>query len=127
MSDETRGSPRASRMLPDAANLDWLRKQAKRHLEGLRQTNPDAQLSDAQFAVAKEYGFASWRALKAHIDSLTLDGQLFAAARSGDVRQMTALLDEQPDKLRTREKPYGWTLLHAAAQKGQLAVVDLLL
>src|SRR6202035_4964913 len=31
----------------------------------------------------------SWRALKAHIDSLTAAGQLFDAARKGDVRRLT--------------------------------------
>ena len=73
----------ASVPLPDAPSLDWLRKQAKRRLDELRKTNPDAQLADAQFDLAKQYGFSSWRALKAHIDSLTVDGQLFEAARHG--------------------------------------------
>ena len=80
MSEETAES--ASAPLPDAPNLDWLRKQAKRRLDELRRTNPDAQLADAQFDLAKQYGFSSWRALKAHIDSLTVDGQLFEAAPS---------------------------------------------
>ena len=80
--------------LPDTPNLDWLRKQAKRRLLELRDANPNAQLSDAQFDLARQYGFASWRALKAHIDSLTVDGQLFDAARNGDVDTMTALLDK---------------------------------
>jgi hypothetical protein len=63
--------------LPDSPNLDWLRKQAKSRLGELRLTNPEARLSDAQFALAKEYGFSSWRALKAHVDSLTVEGRLF--------------------------------------------------
>ena len=74
----------ASLPLPDAPSLAWLRKHAKRHLTELRKTNPDAQLSDAQFDLAKQYGFSSWRALKAHVDSLSVDGQLFEAARNGD-------------------------------------------
>ena len=82
--------------LPDAPNLDWLRKQAKRRLEELRASNPAAQLADAQFALAKHYGFSSWRALKAHIESLTVDGQLFNAARNGDVDTLAALLDKHP-------------------------------
>ena len=49
--------------LPDNPNLDWLRKQAKRRLTELRNANPSAQLADAQFDLAREYGFASWRAL----------------------------------------------------------------
>src|SRR5262245_33525818 len=113
--------------LPDAPNLDWLRKQAKRRLLELREANPNAQLSEAQFDLAKEYGFSSWRALKAHIDSLTLDGQLFDAARKGDINRLTTLLDDHPDKLHARSKPYEWSLLHAAAHQGHLSAVDLLL
>ena len=127
MPDETRGSEPASLSLPDAANLDWLRKQAKHRLQEMRRSRPEAKLADAQFALAREYGFTSWRALKAHVDSLTLDGQLFAAARGGDVRRLAALLDEHPLKLSVREPPYGWTLLHAAAHRGQLGAVELLL
>jgi len=126
MSEETLGSASAA-SLPDAPNLEWLRKQAKRRLAELRRTNPDAKLADAQFDLAKRYGFASWRALKSHIDSLTVDGQLFDAARRGDVDRLVTLLDAHPDKLRAGEKPYEWTLLHAAAHTGQLAVVNELL
>src|SRR5262245_31729764 len=102
--------------LPENPNLDWLRKQAKRRLETLRETQPTAKLADAQFELAKQYGFASWRALKAHVDSLTLDGQLFEATKHGDLARLTALLEEHPDKLHARSRPYEWTLLHQAAQ-----------
>jgi hypothetical protein len=54
--------------LPERPDLDWLRKQAKHRLEEIQKTNPDAQLADAQFALAKELGFSSFRALKTHID-----------------------------------------------------------
>jgi len=54
--------------LPERPNLDWLRKTAKDRLAQLRATNPNAKLSDAQLAVARENGFSSWRALKAHVD-----------------------------------------------------------
>ena len=113
--------------LPEHPDLDWLRKQAKRRLAELRQSNPDAQLADAQFALAQEHGFASWRALKAHIDGLTLDGRVLAAARDGDVAKLSALLAEHPDKLHVRSKPYDWPLLHEAAKARQLAMVDYLL
>src|SRR5262245_5113423 len=106
--------------LPDNPSLDWLRKQAKRRLEELHKTNPAAQLADAQFDLAKEHGFTSWRALKAHIDSLSLDGQLVQAAKAGDVEGLTKLLDAHPEKLQLRTPPYEWTLLHAAAHAGQL-------
>src|SRR5689334_9562105 len=108
MSEQTPKS--ASLSLPDAPNLDWLRKRAKERLEELRASNPDAQLADAQFDVAKQYGFSSWRALKAHVDALTVDGQLFEAARTGDVDTLVRMLDEAPERLHVRARPYEMTL-----------------
>ena len=122
MSAET---PRSA--LPDSPNLEWLHKQAKRRLDELRTANPAAKLAGAQLELARQYGFSSWRALKAHVDSLTLDGQLFAAARSGDSATLAALLDRHPAKLQIRAQPYGMSLLHLAATHGNLAAVDLLL
>jgi ankyrin repeat protein len=127
MSDPIPGSASDSLSLPDAPNLDWLRKQAKRRLGELRKANPATRLADAQLDVARQYGFSSWRALKAHIDSLTVDGRLFEAARNGEVDTLSGLLDQHPEKLQVRNKPYEHTLLHLAASTGQLAVVDLLL
>jgi ankyrin repeat protein len=127
MSERTPESASGARSLPDTPSLDWLRKQAKRLLPELRKIDPTAQLADAQFELAKSYGYSSWRALKAHVASLTVEGQLFDAARKGDVERLTALLDAHPDALHAREKPYAWTLLHAAAHTGHLAAVELLL
>lgn len=58
---------------------------------------------------------------------LTVDGQLFNAARNGDVGALAALLDKHPDKLHVRQGPYEGTLLHAAATNGHFSTVDLLL
>ena len=113
--------------LPDAPNLQWLRKQAKQRLKEIRHANHDAKLADAQLDVARRYGFASWRALKAHVDSLTIDGQLFDAARTGDAGKLGGIIDKHPDKLHVRNMPYEHTLLHVAAHNGQIKVVDLLL
>ena len=85
MSDQTNGSAPAPLSLHDAPNLDWLRKQAKRRLQELQKIASQAKLADAQFDLARQYGFASWRALKAHIDSLALEGKLFDAARKGEL------------------------------------------
>ncbi len=60
-------------------------------------------------------------------DDGRLDGQLFDAVKKGDVDRLNALLGEHPEKLQARNQPYEHTLLHHAAQEGQLAVVDLLL
>lgn len=127
MAEQTSGPASNPLSLPDAPNLDWLRKQAKRRLAELRKTNPAAKLADGQFDLAKQYGFSSWRAIKAHIDSLTIEGQLFEAAQKGDAKVMTALLEAHPEKLLARNQPYEHTLLHVSASAGQLAVVDLLL
>lgn len=127
MAEQTPGPASAPLSLPDAPNLEWLRKQAKRKLGELRKANPAAKLADAQLDLAKEYGFPSWRALKAHIDSLTVDGQLFDAARKGDVGVLTGFLNQHPEKLQARNQPYEHTLLHVAAFAGQVAIVDLLL
>jgi hypothetical protein len=59
-----------SRDLPARPNLDHLRKQAKTALRAMREHQADATLSDAQHAVAREYGFASWPKLKAHLEAL---------------------------------------------------------
>src|SRR5205085_9634589 len=113
--------------LPDAPSLEWLRKQAKHHHNELLKTDSKAKLAEAQFDLARQYGFPSWRALKAHVDSLTIDGQLFDTARKGDVDKLKTLLDRNPDRLYIRTKPYEHTMLHVAAQNGHLRVVELLL
>jgi hypothetical protein len=56
-----------SRDLPATPNIEHLRKQAKDLLNELQRDNPAAQLSDAQHAIAREHGFASWPKLKAHV------------------------------------------------------------
>src|SRR5215213_3172461 len=106
MSDETPASARPALSLPESPDLHWLRKSAKRLLTELRKTNPAARLADVQFDLARQYGFSSWRALKAHVDSLTVDGRMFDAASKGDARGLAALLDEHPEKLDARALPY---------------------
>ena len=108
----------AALSLPDSPNLEWLRKAAKRRLDELRAANPRARLAEAQLELARRYGFPSWRALKAHIELLSVDGQLFDAAKRGDTGRLGALLDAHRDKLGVRDQPYQHTLLHAAAQAG---------
>lgn len=56
--------------LPARPDLDWLRRRAKERLAQLKTARPGARLAEAQLALAREHGFASWRALKAHVDAL---------------------------------------------------------
>jgi ankyrin repeat protein len=113
--------------LPDRPNLAWLRKHAKARLAELRRQNPGARLADAQFEVAKEYGFSSWRALKEHCDAITLDGQIIEAARNGHAGRLARLLDAHPDKLELKVPPYEASLLFPAAQSGNIDAVEVLL
>lgn len=116
-----------AKTLPARPSLDWLRKAAKDHLADLRAHEPAARLHQAQLDIARDYGFASWRSLKAHIDSRSLDGQVVAAALSGDAAMLGQLLAAHPRKLSLTGGPWNAPLLHLAAERGHLDCVDLLL
>ncbi len=57
--------------LPATPILVWLRQTAKQQRAALRAGQPDTKLhAGPACGFAHDYGFASWRALKAHIDSI---------------------------------------------------------
>jgi catechol 2,3-dioxygenase-like lactoylglutathione lyase family enzyme len=116
-----------AKTLPERPNLDWLKKAAKDRLAGLRVQDPSARLHQAQLDIARDYGFASWRALKAHVDARSLNGQVVAAALAGDVVALGRLLQAHPRKLALTGGPWNAPLLHLAAERGHLDCVDLLL
>lgn len=87
--------------LPERPNLDWLRKTAKQSLQQLRETQPQATLADAQLALARAYGFPSWRKLKQHIaGSAQFDDDtvkaFFELIGSGQLDAVRAQLAESP-------------------------------
>jgi ankyrin repeat protein len=133
---EREGRDRGPIDLPANPSLEWLRKRAKQMLRELRDTQPEAQLADAQLAVARSHGFASWRKLKTFVDAVNGHGDAVRrAVREGDVASLVALLDDDPelvdagDDLEDRERPSderGMTLLHVAVAANQAAIVDLL-
>ena len=107
---------KATSHLPERPSLQQLRKQAKELLQQLRSGDPSATarllkykttvadpiLADAQFALAREYGFESWPKLVHHIQaSQTPDLQqhqriaedLVAAYNSADAEVLTRLND----------------------------------
>ncbi|MEG8235393.1 DUF1835 domain-containing protein [Pseudomonas orientalis] len=51
-------------------NLEQQRKRAKELLRHLKREDPNANLSQAQWQIAKALGFSSWPKLKAHVDAL---------------------------------------------------------
>jgi ankyrin repeat protein len=84
--------------LPARANLEHLRNEAKQLLKDLRRTTPDATLAAAQLKVARSYGFASWRKLKAYVDALHDSGpRLINAVQAGDLAAIGAVLDRCPE------------------------------
>lgn len=94
-----------SQALPARPNLDWLRKTAKQQLHELRKTNSDAKLAGAQLALARQYGFRSWRALKAEVDrlqALASSGEqsiaaLLRAVGTGQIDTVRAMLAATPE------------------------------
>jgi hypothetical protein len=89
LSTEPNGAPQA---LPDPPNLRHLKDQAK----DLLKVAKAASLADAQFQIARLYGFASWPKLKAHVDSLEEVGQLKQAIDSNDFARVKALMTRNP-------------------------------
>ncbi len=85
-------SPEESRPLPDRPNLRHLKDQAK----DLLKTGGAESLTDAQFKIARLYGFASWPKLKAHVDSLEEIGKLKLAIDSNDIESVKALMIRNP-------------------------------
>jgi ankyrin repeat protein len=129
-----------SRPLPLRANLEWLKKRSKQRLSSLRARDPNAKLSEAQLTIAREYGFPSWRKLKAHVELVRekLDAvvppdvlrraanetvatddpdltKLFTAVDAGELQLVTDLLTRRP-ALASAQGPDGQTPLHMAAQ-----------
>ncbi len=86
----------ATRALPDRPNLRHLKDQAK----DLLKEGDAASLADAQFKIARLYGFESWPKLKAHIDSVISNeaesGQLKQAIDSNDLDRVKTLMTRNP-------------------------------
>ena len=112
------------RSLPDRPNLDHLRNEAKALLRDAQRGDAtalrrfaalpavanlsldaraaaDIALHDAQSAVAREYGFPSWNALREEVEARTLSfdaavGQFVRAATGGASRRAERLLRLYP-------------------------------
>ena len=78
--------------LPDRPNLRHLRGQAK----DLLKAGAAASLADAQFQIARLYGFASWPKLKAHVESFEEIGQLKQAIDTNDLARVQTMMMRNP-------------------------------
>jgi ankyrin repeat protein len=89
MSTEPNGAPQA---LPNRPNLRHLKDQAK----DLFRAGRAASIADAQFQIARLYGFGSWPKLKAHIQSLEQVGQLKYAIDTNDFTRVQTMMTRNP-------------------------------
>lgn len=140
-----------SRTLPERANLEYLTKQAKDLLkdakagdaiarEQLRAWGPPGaaespKLADCQHALAREFGFASWPKLRAHVQALGATDPMEALAAALKTRQampVAEVLSRFPSvKARLDEAvpggAFGATPLIVAVEQANHELVDLLL
>ncbi len=84
--------PGAPRSLPESPDLRHLKQQAK----DLLKAGSAESLTEAQFKVARSYGFTSWPKLKAHVDSSKQQGQLKEAIDRDDVETVCQLMTQYP-------------------------------
>ena len=82
----------APRPLPERPNLRHLKDQAWELLK----SGQAASLADAQFQIARLYGFASWPRLKEHVDSLEELGMLKHAIDTNDFAGVRTLMTRNP-------------------------------
>ena len=89
-------SPQELRPLPERPNLRHLKEQAK----ALMQAGRAESLTKAQFQIARQYGFASWPRLKAHVESVEASlrevAELKQAIDSNDLKRVKALMNHNP-------------------------------
>src|SRR5690349_5292722 len=149
-----------SKSLPERPSLEQLKKQAKELFRSLQSRAPEAaqrvrefhpehskltdlqfaqtefSLADAQLVLAREYGFASWARLKAHVATLAAvpDPALaLQAAILGDDTARVADLLKQFHSLKERLNEalpnygFGATPLIAAVHRTNREMIDLLL
>ena len=133
---------RAMRETPD---IDQLKRQARELLEAYRAQSPDAvievsarhrtatpetfALHDAQFVLARSYGFESWPKLKAAVEGVTTK-QLHEAVQKSDLGAVRALLARRPEIVDLlREGPSGFEIraIHIAVMARDVEMTRLLL
>ena len=74
--------------LPERPNLQHLKDQAK----DLLKAGGAKSLTNAQFKIAREYGFESWPKLKAHVELMQETGQLRSAIDAEDLPRVIEMM-----------------------------------
>ena len=120
-------------------DLEQLKRQAKELLEAYRASAAEAvaevtayhrtadpetfALHDAQFVLARSYGFESWPKLKAAVDGVTA-AKLYEAVENADFTAVRELLTRRPEIV---DQGRGMSPLNLAVQRRDLAMTKLLL
>jgi ankyrin repeat protein len=140
-------SPASRRTLPARPDLDQQKKLAKDLLHAYRAGEPqaiarvrtelpdkrDISLADAQFVLAREYDFASWRELKEHIErrvaaSLPPIDQFKRAVRHRDAKALRRLLEQHAEAREAINAPiFGFDAPALVAVGDSVELVDVLL
>lgn len=85
--------------LPAHPSLEHLRKQAKKRVR----ENPSLSLAEAQYQLAREYGFSNWAELSKRVTELARPGkpedQIIEAILRADVEAVKELLEASPKLL----------------------------
>ncbi len=137
------------RTLPAHPSLEQQKKLAKELLAAFRAGDPAAQtrvraelpdkqrigLTSAQFVLAREYGFANWPALVAHIDSvavaeLPLVDRFKRAVRDRDAKALRRMLPERASLRDVIDAPvfsFDSPALVAVADSSDVDLIDALL
>ena len=135
------------RSLPDRPDLEQQKRQAKELLQAfnageaeaqarVRAELPDKQdlaLADAQFVLAREYGFSNWPALKQYIDARADDGRsilerVHDAFRRHDAAAVRRLFVQHPElRARINDPVFSFNSPAIVAYAGDERMVDVLL
>src|SRR5262249_19347505 len=124
-------------------DLDQLKRQARELFHAYTGGQPDAvaevnrfhhsanpadfALHDAQFALARIYGFDSWPKLKAYVDGGTID-RLVHGLQAGDTEQVQSMLRTRPELVnRSPRSANGLTPLHYAVMDRRPEMVRVLM
>src|SRR6202521_4361296 len=126
-----------TRAMRESPDLEQLKRQAKELLEAYRASSPEAvaevrayhrtttvetfALHDAQFVLARSYGFESWPKLKAAVDGVT-SAKLCQSVEGGDLRLAREFLTRRPELGRGEMRA-----LQIAVLRRDLAMTELLL
>jgi ankyrin repeat protein len=135
------------RTLPARADLEHQRKLAKELIAAFRRgddearariraelpNKPEIALADAQFVLAREYGFESWAALKAHIEARAREARppierFKTAVQRGDAKALRRVLEHDADVRAAINRPiFGFDSPALVAVGDEPDVVDVLL